>query len=210
MKRIFLLSMLLVTLLLTTRAQETQAYNWSDYRHSLSVTVGAPSGYNAFRGLFVDIWVSALDHADNGMYYGAYSMQYHYQCLKWLRAGFKASWEGDSHDIYAEKEKENLKGHSFGHTVSLMPSCQFTYLNRRHVQVYTGIDIGVNVMLRENHYVNGYTNSDGKTNNVSYTFLPAFNITPVGVCFGNERVYGLVETNIGADAFVKAGIGMHL
>lgn len=218
MKKVLCLTMLLATLSLTAHAQEevqqeTQPYNysWSDYRHSLSVTVGIPSGYYLFREILVDIWVSAFDHAKNGKYYGAYSMQYHYHCLSWLCTGFKASWEGDSHDIYGKQdETEYLKGHSFGHTVSLMPSLQFTYLNKRHVQLYSGLDVGVNVMLRENHYVNGYTDSDGNPDNVNYTFLPAINVTPIGVCFGNERVYGLAEVNLGADAIFKGGIGVHL
>ena len=219
MKKLLCLTMLSATLSLTAHAQEEvqqeaqpYTYNWSDYRHSLSVSVGIPSGYYLFREILVDIWVSAFDRAKNGKYYGAYSMQYHYQCLKWLRTGFKASWEGDSHDIYGKKDDdtEYLKGHSFGHTVSLMPSLQFTYLNKRHVQLYSGLDVGVNVMLRENHYVNGYTDGNGNPDNVSYTFLPAFNITPIGVCFGNERVYGLAEINLGADAIFKGGIGVHL
>ena len=208
MKRILCLVVLATTLSLSTRAQEE--YHWNDFRHSLSITAGCPSGYWAFRGLLVDIWVSAFDHAANSKYYGAYSLNYHYQCLWWLRAGFKAAWEGDSHDIYAEKEKTNMKGHSFGHTVTLMPSCQFTYLNRRYVQLYSGIDVGVGVMMRENHYINGYTDGNGKTDNLSYSFLPAINITPIGVCFGNERVYGLAEINVGADAIFKGGIGVHL
>lgn len=208
MKKIFvmMLAAFFATASLTAQAQE---YNWNDYRHSLSISVGCPSGYWAFRGLLVDVWVSALDHADRSHYYGAYGLNYHYQFLPWLRAGFKSSWEGDSYDIYAEKEKTHLKGHSFGHTIALMPSCQFTYLNFRYVQLYSGIDVGLEVMLRENHYINGYTDSYGKSDNISYTLLPAINVTAVGVCAGNERVYGLAEINIGADAIFKAGIGMH-
>ena len=209
MKRIICVCITALALMGSVTVQADE-YDWSEYRNSLSISVGCPSGYYAFRGLFVDIWVSALDHADNAMYYGSYSMQYHYQVLRWLRVGFKGSWEGDSHDMYTDKEKTTQKGKSFGHTVALMASAQFTYLNKRHVQLYSGIDVGPGVMLRENRYINGYSDSEGKTYNVSYTFLPDFNVTPIGVCFGNERVYGLAEVNIGADAFFKGGIGVHL
>ena len=208
MKRFIGLCLILLSALALQPA-DAQEYNWSDYRHSLSITAGCPSGYLLCRELFVDVWVSAADHAGNSKYFGSYGLQYHYQCLPWLRAGFKALWEGDSHDVYADKEKTTLKGHSFGHTTALMPGVQFTYLNKRYVQLYSGVEVGLEVMLRQVHYLDGYTASNGKQTSLSYTFLPAINITPIGVCFGNERVYGLVEVNVGSDAIFKGGLGVH-
>lgn len=212
MKRIF--SVCLIALMATTSIYSQEVnnneYDWSEYRHSLSISAGAPSGYWLMRTILVGVWVAAADHAGESNYYGAYSMQYHYQALKWLRAGFKVSWEGDGHNIYAEKEQENLKGYAFGHSAALMASCQFTYLNRRHVQLYSGLDFGVEAMLSTNRYINGYKNSDGETYHVNSAWLPAINVTPIGVAFGNERVYGLAEVNIGSDALFKAGIGVHL
>ncbi|MBR6117485.1 MAG: hypothetical protein IKQ11_01335 [Paludibacteraceae bacterium] len=210
MKRLagLFLVLLFASVSLTANARESHA--WGDYRHSISITAGCPSGYFLGRELLVDIWVSAADHAGNSKYYGTYGMEYHCQCLSWLRVGFKALWEGDSHDVYTDKEKTTLKGHSFGHTAALMPSIQFTYLNLRYVQLYAGVDVGAELMLRHTRYEDGYSDGNGYKNSISYSWLPALNVTPFGVSVGNDYVYGMLELNVGSDAIVKAGLGFRL
>ena len=214
MKRVVVFCLALLTASVSLSAQTesesaSASHSWGDYRHSLSVTAGLPSGYFLARELFVDIWVSAADHAGNSRFYGSYSMEYHCQCLWWLRAGFKAVWEGDSHDVYADKEKTTLKGHSFGHTAALMPSVQFTYFHSKYVELYAGIDAGAELMLRQTRYEEGYSDGNGNSSKLSYTWLPALNVTPFGMNVGNDRVYGLLELNVGSDAVVKAGLGCH-
>ena len=210
MKRIVFF--LMVALMTTTAfaKESVPNYDWKENRHSLSITAGAPSGYFLMREVMgALVLLPVADHAKNSKYFGAYSFQYHYQCLWWLKAGFKATWEGDSHEMYKEKEQTTYTGKSFGHTMAITPSVQFTYFNRKHVQLYSGIDLGLSVMLRDRRYAEGVTDSDGnqKKNELNAIFLPAINITPIAVIAGGEHVYFLAETNIGSDAFIKGGIG---
>ena len=36
----------------------------------------------------------------------------------------------------------------------------------------------------------------------------AFNLTVIGVRAGNDKIFGVVEANIGMDALIKAGVGV--
>ena len=91
-------------------------------------------------------------------------------------------------------------------TVSLVASVQFTYFNRPYVQIYSGLDVGVGAHFANTRYEKTYTGEKKQSPGV---WLPAFNITPIGVGFGSWPVYGYVETNFGYEGYIKAGLGVH-
>ena len=170
-------------------------------------------GLNGFFSKLIIAWIGpAASHARKTDYYGSYGLQYHYQVNSWCRVGAKFNWEGEDYDMWTGKKDDASavkKGVTFGHTLSLVASAQFTYFNREHVQIYSGLDAGVGTYISDVKYLPGYADSDGNTHPVKATWLPAFNITPIGVAFGSWRVFGFVETNIGYEAFVKVGLGVH-
>ena len=180
-------------------------------RNSLSISAGYVSGF--FFSKLIIAWIGpAASHARKTDYYGSYGLQYHYQVNSWCRVGAKFNWEGEDYDMWTGKKDDETavkKGVTFGHTLSLVASAQFTYFNREHVQIYSGLDAGVGTYISDVKYLPGYEDSDGNTHPVNATWLPAFNITPIGVAFGSWRVFGFVETNIGYEAFAKAGLGVH-
>ena len=212
MKR--LLSMCMVLLLATaTYSQSSADYDWQAHRHNLSVGGGYMSGIYPFRTLIITIGSNIGDNGGQVQYYGSYGLQYHYQALSWLRAGAKLSYEGDGYRFYSSRDDEAKAtpiGYTTGHCAALMASCQFTYLNREHVKLYSGIDFGLGVYFLNKQYYDGYTDSDGNTHELQYVFLPAFNLTALGVSFGGEQVYGLAELNLGYEAMLKLGIGCSL
>jgi hypothetical protein len=99
---------------------------------------------------------------------------------------------------------------------------QFTYLNTRIVKLYSGLDIGLGIVLwnRSDMFDKDLTaaalvNDDVKRiqelqkrypNGKEVKWLPAGDITLLGLNVGT-RVYGLAEINLGLDALVKVGIG---
>ena len=184
--------------------------HWQEHRNSLSISGGYVSGFWLAKSIIA--WIpAAASHSRNWDYYGNYGLQYYYQLNSWCRMGTKATWEGDQYDIYeSNKTDANKKGETTNHTLSLVASVQFTYVNREHVQVYSGLDLGAGVFFTSTKYEPGYSSSSNTSANWDGAFLPAFNVTPLGVAFGSWRVYGYVETNIGYDAFAKIGIGVHL
>ena len=211
MKKIFVLMMAAVLGSASLMAQEVQTAHWEDQRNSLSISAGYVSGF--FFSKLLVAWIGpAASHARKTDYYGSYGLQYHYQVNSWCRVGAKFNWEGEDYDMWTGKKDDASavkKGVTFGHALSLVASAQFTYLNREHVQLYSGLDAGVGTYISDVKYLPGHTDSDGNTHPVNATWLPAFNLTPIGVAFGSWRVFGYVETNIGYEAFAKVGLGVH-
>lgn len=190
---------------------EPAEYDWRAHRHDLTFGGGYWSGVYPFRSFLVTAWQNLGDNGGDVHYYGDYALSYHYQALWWLRAGVKAQWEGDNWSFYDKEDKAKITpiGKTTNHCFSVMASCQFTYLHREHVKLYSGADVGLGVFLSDKRYTDGNTNSEGKQRTTDTHFLPAFNLTAFGVSFGG-RVYGLAEINLGYEALLKLGIGCRI
>lgn len=188
-------------------AQKNVYPEWNDERHNLYLSVGTPSAESALINLIIAIPEALAEHPDNTILYGHYCLQYHYQVLKWLRVGGKADWEPTSFTSYQESDKINPKAQVNKNTAALTASCQFTYLNRPHVKLYSGIDAGVMAYVLNHDWAEGYTPSESEEK-ISCVWLPAFNATVLGVNAGGKHIYGLAELNFGSDAIFRAGIGV--
>lgn len=170
------------------------------HRNEISATIGTTSG----AGTIIDLFKIVIEGVANSIgknyktdtkFIGTYGIDYYYQVNSWFRPGVKIGYEGLVTNVY--DTTMNLVNHYHTSTVTVMPSVQFSYLNRKYVKLYSGIDIGFACFFDNN-----------KNNTSPGTTIFAMNLTPIGIRVGNEWVYGLVETNIGFDAFIKAGIGV--
>ena len=166
--------------------------------NEISVSAGTVSGF----GAVVDVLKIVIEGVGNGIthnkadtkFVGTYGIDYYYQVNKWLRPGAKFIYEGLSTTI--SDSTGTVVNHYYTSTISFMPSVQFSYLNRKYVKMYSGIDLGLTVLF------------DNNKQNSNSQPLFGFNITLVGIRVGNDRIYGLLETNIGMDALIKAGFGV--
>lgn len=167
-------------------------------------------------------------------YVGSYSFNWHKQLKSFLAVGLKATYEKNSCNLYSTDTRPAVVaavggthafvGHSDIHLATAMASVQFTYVNKPLVKVYSGIDLGVGLGIWKRSEVwdkdvpqvaqdadpelkRVVEIRDKYNNGTDLYFLPAFDITPIGVKVGT-RVYGLAEINIGLDALVKVGIGV--
>lgn len=179
---------------------------WKLKPNTLQISAGWISGFWNMKMLFA--WIpAAVGHSRNWDYYGNYGLQYYYQLTWYCRLGGKLNWELDAYDIYKDKSDTAQKiGVTRNNTVSLVASVQFTYFNRPYVQIYSGLDVGVGAHFANTRYEKDYTGEKKQSPGV---WLPAFNITPIGVGFGSWPVYGYVETNFGYEGYIKAGLGVH-
>ncbi len=204
MKKLFVFLMAAMLGCTSVMAQQERSDHWSDHRNTISISGGYVSAFYLGKSLFA--WIpAAAGHGREWKYYGNYGLQYMYQVKWWFRSGVKANWEMDTYERYENNKPEAAKvGRTTNHTMSLVATMQFTYLNFPHVQLYSGLDLGVGAYLAHSTYLD---ETKSPTNNVSW--LPAFNITPIGVAFGCWDFFGYIETNLGYEAFAKAGIGFH-
>ena len=177
----------------------TSTYDYKDApRNEISASIGVVS---AFGGVF-DFFKVLIEGVGNGIagnktdtkFIGTYGLDYYYQVNKWFRPGAKVVYEGLTTTI---RDSTNaIVNHYNTSTLSVMASSQFSYLNKKHVKLYSGIDLGIGTIFDDNKKGSGTTS----------TFC-AFNVTVIGIRVGNDNIFGLVETNIGMDALIKAGFG---
>ncbi|MBR3408578.1 MAG: hypothetical protein IKG86_07030 [Paludibacteraceae bacterium] len=173
-------------------------------RHTLQVSAGYISLF--YYGKMAFMWIPAVaQHGTNWHFFGNYGLQYYCQMNRWCRIGAKANWEMDGYVVNNSSKADAVRiGYTTNNTVSLVFSTQFTYLNRPKVQLYSGADVGAGLHIMHTRY-------DDKSKPKEDNFAPlfAFNLTPIGVAFGSWPVYGYIETNLGYDALIKAGLGVH-
>ena len=188
---------------MSTAAVEEVPY-YMQKRHTLQVSAGYISLF--YYGKMVFMWIPAVaQHGTNWHFFGNYGLQYYCQMNRWCRIGAKANWEMDGYVVNNSSKADAVRiGYTTNNTVSLVFSTQFTYLNRPKVQLYSGADVGAGLHIMHTRY-------DDKSKPKEDNFAPlfAFNLTPIGVAFGSWPVYGYIETNLGYDALIKAGLGVH-
>lgn len=167
---------------------------------------------------------------ENPATYGAYSLSFHHRTSSKFRIGFKLNWEYTGFDLYTTDDPElrlalggehKLLGRSATQMLTAMLSMQFITLDRDLIRLYSGIDLGGGCAIwkRSDMYSEPIINplkredlerlkqiQEKYKDGVEAHFLPAFNITLIGLQVGN-RVYGLAEINAGTDAIVKLGLG---
>jgi len=179
--------------------QETDIYLSDDMspRNEISVSAGTISGFGAvfdlFKVLIEGIGNSFSHRGTDTKFIGTYGMDYYYQVNPWLRPGAKFVYEGLSTTI---TDSTGVVNKYYTSTISVMPSVQFSYFNKKYVKLYSGFDIGVTNI------------SDNNKNTSNSSTILGLNLTLLGIRVGNEHIYGVVETNIGMDAILKAGLGV--
>lgn len=137
--------------------------------------------------------------------YGEYGLQYYYQVKPWCQVGVKALVEGAKVTRYTDTTATHIETQYRMSIFSVLPSVRFTYLNRQWVRLYSGAEVGCAYIYDSRNFLerdSSQDNSESKTT----PFAFAFNVTPIGVEVG-KGFFGFVETNVGYDALIKAGIG---
>jgi hypothetical protein len=181
-----------VTIVVPSNDQPAQnVYNWADYRHNFSFSVGLPGLYSTAMGKHSwDFYINRSTTTTPGgtvprseLFCGAWAIDYGYQIMRWLRIGAIANYEYWMGDIKT-------------HDAAVLAKVDFTYINKEHLRLYSGVGLGVGVHIEK--YADG---------TVAGRYIPAVIGTPIGLQAGSPKVYALVETNVGSASFLRVGIG---
>lgn len=160
-------------------------YNWAAKPSSLNITMGVPS---------MAMWIDMLGTHAN--YTGSYSIRYDYNLLRWLAIGGRLSYEGSNYSDGSSKY--------VNHRAAVQMEVLFTYLNREHVQLYSGLCMGMSYFWETENKT--LVNSGLGASNY---FPLVFSAIPIGVHVGSDRVYALAELSLGYEAMMSLGIGVH-
>ena len=146
------------------------------------------------------------------------SLDYHYRATKWFWLGLSTSYSFMKEKLYVGNVVSpdafywNCKEHHF----LIMPSLRFSYLNRPHVTLYSGIAVGV-LINRGNRYY-GDLSKLSEFVPAAWGFVPAelpdhtsagsaFQLTAFGVKAGGNHWFGSLELGAGIKGFVNLGVG---
>lgn len=183
-----------LSFIFTTKLEAQEfAWNWTDKPGSLYISVGAPSTLT-----LAESAKYARQH--RGMnYYGAYSINYDYNILKWLAVGAKLSYEGWQFKGQFEADNNILQdAFRISHRTSALLNIRFTYINREHVQLYSAVGLGMSYIFK--------TEDSEKYNYLGF----AGSVTPIGVHLGAKNIYALAEIGLGTEALMSIGMGFKL
>lgn len=173
-----------------------------DYGHH---DIGISAGHASAEGFFIMGFIKGIAEGIAGSikkkphdfgWVGVYGAHYYYRLKPWCQLGAKVVYEGVQTKVYADSSKTAVDYRYYTSSLSFMPSVRFIYVNRSIVKLYSGVDVGICYMW----------DSDISAENRFRQVFFAFDIIPIGLIVG-KKWYGMVETNFGADAYLKIGVG---
>lgn len=88
----------------------------------------------------------------------------------------------------------------------LLPTVEFVYFKRGVVELYGGASAGVNLVNHTEKSLNKTAASSAKKNDLSTTF--AYQVNPIALRVGNQRIGGFLEAGLGYKGFVTAGVSL--
>lgn len=179
----------------------------SFYRHEFRLGVSDPLGFTYLRELFASptILGEPIDgfSPTKQIFTPVFSMDYHYRASKWFWLGLTAGY-----NLYKEKgygEPENLTWQYKEHHILIMPSLRFSYLNRPHLTLYSGLSVGLYIKHGLEYIDNDllFTPMTPDHNRV----FSAFQLTAFGLKAGAKHWFGSFELGAGIKGFVNFGVG---
>lgn len=88
----------------------------------------------------------------------------------------------------------------------LLPTVEFVYFKRGVVELYGGASAGVNLVNHTEKSLNKTAASSAKKSDLSTTF--AYQVNPIALRVGNQRIGGFLEAGLGYKGFVTAGVSL--
>lgn len=88
----------------------------------------------------------------------------------------------------------------------LLPTVEFTYFKRGIVELYGGAAAGVNLVNHTEKSLNKTVQHTTKKNDISTSF--AYQVNPIALRVGNDRIGGFLEAGLGYKGFLTLGVSM--
>lgn len=187
---------------LVTSSQKNHDWKTQFKRHEFTLGVGDPARVNYFRNrvgtlanYYPEVWLQNQVYFGNVYTSCPITLGYRFRVLKWLWVGGDVSYCG-FFGAFKDRYTDQKVGDYRDHFISIMPAVRFSYLNRDHVTLYSGIAGGFAL-----EYCKSYPDYKAHNNHL------AFQLTLFGVSAGNQRWFGFAELGCGFKGYVNAGFG---
>ena len=184
-------------------------------RHEFQFNIGDPllalassrfASQSLFHGFFGDIsyidfptdWTQPVGDYPITRLVPTFSFNYHYRVTKWFWVGGLATVTG-LHNTWHDRFTDEVTGHGSEVYLAWMPDFRFSYLNRKHVTLYSGFGIGLLVNSLKDPHLFGERTS----NSIHF----AGQLTAFGVKAGAKHWFGNLELGFGYKGVLSAGFG---
>ena len=195
------------------RAIKQAQPHWNDdklfYRHEFRLGVSDPLGFTYMRELSASpILGEPIEGVSptKQLFTPVSSFDYHYRATKWFWLGLTAGYnyyqeKGDVQDFGPENPTWQYKEHHF----LIMPSLRFSYLNRPHLTLYSGLAVGLYIKhgreyLDDDNLIQPITIDHNRV-------FSAFQLTAFGLKAGANHWFGSFEAGFGIKGIVNLGVG---
>lgn len=196
------------------RAVKQAQPHWNEdksfYRHEFRLGVSDPLGFTYLRELFASpILGEPIEGVSptKQIFTPVFSLDYHYRASKWFWLGLTTGY-----NFYKEKGNvgnigmpENPTWQYKEHHFLIMPSLRFSYLNRPHLTLYSGLAVGLYIK-----HGREYRDDDLLIEPITIDHnrvFSAFQLTAFGVKAGAKHWFGSLELGAGIKGFVNLGVG---
>lgn len=204
------------------RAIKQAQPHWNDdksfYRHEFRLGVSDHFGFVFHRELGGNAVGENLPNTvcTDLLYTPVFSLDYHYRAAKWFWLGLSTGYgfykESHYPDGIVSPDLDHwvCKQHNF----LIMPSLRFSYLNRPHITLYSGLDIGLLIVKRTPERMiqfveEGFSPDDDPSDwpDKRTDVFSSFQLTAFGVKAGAKHWFGSFEAGVGIKGFVNLGVG---
>ena len=185
--------------------QETAPYalkngNEKMYKHEFKLEV---SGVLTMRRLQLPIVSPGVEsyESTNSLMRPIVSFCYHYRVAPWFWIGISTNYSYYSKGFVHDDRVERTRSY---HLLGIMPDVRFSYLNRPHVTLYSGISVGVDL-----HIPGKYNNGNEMYEDIfpDPLFYSAIQATLFGVKAGGKHWFGSFEFGAGYKGIASLGVG---
>ena len=204
------------------RAIKQAQPHWNDgksfYRHEFRFGVSDHFGFVFHRELGGQAVGENLQNTvcTDLLYTPVFSFDYHYRAAKWFWLGLSTGYGfyKESHYLNGIVSPDLDHWVCKQHNFLIMPSLRFSYLNRRHITLYSGLDLGLLIVKRTParmiHFVEEGFSPDEDPSDWSdkrTDVFSAFQLTAFGLKAGAKHWFGSLELGAGIKGFVNLGVG---
>ena len=176
-------------------------------RHNINLfySDGLTLGTSSFWGMGLSDAITGTKRTD-AMSTGVFGLGYRYELNKRFNIGIDLGFAQVSSKIEdAIEMKPYLKEKELN--LMVLPTVEFIYFQRHLFSLYGSGAVGVNFCR---HSESGLTEKGKRLTQKNSTFSTqlAYQINPLGVRVGNDRIGGFVEAGLGYKGFITAGISL--
>ena len=203
--KIKLFSLVLLTAISSFTVQAQSSKNTdTDKKHSIRFTAsdGLTLGGASIWGIGLSDALMGTQRSEQKAT-GVFGLGYRYQ-IRRFRLGLDVGVAQVSSDMTLSGDKSrSIKEKELNFLV--LPTVEYAYLKRNLFELYGSASAGVNFAR---HSEKGYTDL-GKLNaqpKASLSTEFAYQVNPIGIRVGNQRIGGFVEAGLGYRGFVTAGM----